>query len=156
MNISWFSFLFVLLVFSTTLWAALANNEEFIQCLSHSNQTFSNLHTPNNSSFSSTLQFSIRNRRFNTSETPKSLVIVTPVSESEVQQVILCAKKTEMLIRVRGGGHNYEGLSYVSEVPFVMVDLIKLRTISVNVSEKSAWIGAGSTNGELCWVLYVC
>ncbi|PHT45661.1 Reticuline oxidase [Capsicum baccatum] len=54
-----------------------------------------------------------------------------------------------MLIRVRGGGHNYEGLSYVSEVPFVMVDLIKLRTISVNVSEKSAWIGAGSTNGEL-------
>ncbi|PHU14540.1 hypothetical protein BC332_15745 [Capsicum chinense] len=150
MKNSWFSFLLVLLVFSTASWAALADNhEEFIQCLSHSNQTFSNLYTPNNSSFSSILQFSIKNPRFNTTKTPKPLVIVTPVSEPNVQQVILCAKKTGMHVRIRGGGHDYEGLSYVSEVPFIMVDLINLRTINVNVNETSAWIGAGSTNGEL-------
>ncbi|KAG5601732.1 hypothetical protein H5410_033102 [Solanum commersonii] len=131
-------------------WSALADNhEEFIQCLSHSNQTSSNIYTPNNSSFPSILQFSIQNLRFNTTETPKPLVIVTPVSESEVQRVILCAKKTGMHVRVRGAGHDYEGLSYVSEVPFVIVDLINLRTINVDVNDKSAWVEAGSTIGEL-------
>ncbi|KAK4365717.1 hypothetical protein RND71_013597 [Anisodus tanguticus] len=90
-----------------------------------------------------------QNLRFNTTETPKPLVIVTPMSESEVQRVILCAKKTGMHIRIRSAGHDYEGLSYVSEVPFVIVDLINLRTINVNVNDKSAWVEAGSTIGEL-------
>uniref|UniRef100_M1D3J3 Nectarin 5 n=1 Tax=Solanum tuberosum TaxID=4113 RepID=M1D3J3_SOLTU len=54
-----------------------------------------------------------------------------------------------MHIRVRGAGHDYEGLSYVSEVPFVIVDLINLRTINVDVNDKSAWVEAGSTIGEL-------
>ncbi|KAJ8560197.1 hypothetical protein K7X08_004255 [Anisodus acutangulus] len=149
MKISWFSFLLVFLIFSSTSWAALADNhEEFIECLSHSNQT-SSIYTPDNSSYSSILQFSIQNLRFNTTETPKPLVIVTPVSESEVQRIILCAKKTGMHVRVRGAGHDYEGLSYVSEVPFVIVDLINLRAINVNVSDKSAWVEAGSTIGEL-------
>ncbi|KAJ8557819.1 hypothetical protein K7X08_004585 [Anisodus acutangulus] len=71
------------------------------------------------------------------------------MSESEVQRVILCAKKTGMHIRIRSAGHDYEGLSYVSEVPFVIVDLINLRTINVNVNDKSAWVEAGSTIGEL-------
>ncbi|KAK4365716.1 hypothetical protein RND71_013596 [Anisodus tanguticus] len=149
MKISWFSLLLVLFVFSLTSWEALADNhDEFIQCLSHSNQT-SSFYTPSNSSYSSILQFSIQNLRFNTTKTPKPLVIVTPVSEFEVQRVILCAKKTGMHIRVRGAGHDYEGLSYVSEVPFVIVDLINLRTINVNVNDKTAWVEAGSTIGEL-------
>ncbi|KAM3308349.1 berberine bridge enzyme-like 28 [Capsicum chacoense] len=150
MENSCFSFLFVLLVFSSTSSAALADNhEDFIQCLSHSNQTSSNIYTPNNSSFSSVLQKSIQNLRFNTTKTPKPLVIVTPVSEFEVQLVILCAKKTGMHVRVRGGGHDYEGLSYVSEVPLAVVDLINHRKINVNVNDKSAWVEAGSTIGEL-------
>ncbi|XP_009615787.1 tetrahydroberberine oxidase-like [Nicotiana tomentosiformis] len=149
MKISWFSFLLVLLVvFSSTSWAASADtHEQFLQCLSRSNQT--SIYTPNNSSYSSILQFSIQNLRFNTTGTPKPLVIVTPVSESEVQRVILCAKDTGMHVRVRGGGHDYEGLSYVSEVPFAIVDLINLRTITVNAEDKSAWVEAGSTIGEL-------
>ncbi|KAK4718983.1 hypothetical protein R3W88_017321 [Solanum pinnatisectum] len=145
MKISWFSCLLLLLVLSSSPWSTLADNhQEFIQCLSHSNQTY---YTPSNSSFSSILQFSIQNLRFNTTETPKPLVIVTPVSESEVQQVILCAKKIGMHVRVRSAGHDYEGLSYVSEVPFVIVDLINLRTINVDVNDKSAWVEAGSTIG---------
>ncbi|KAG5601729.1 hypothetical protein H5410_033099 [Solanum commersonii] len=147
MKISWFSCLLLLLVLSSSSWSTLADNhQEFIQCLSHSNQTY---YTPNNSSFSSIIQFSIQNLRFNTTETPKPLVIVTPVSESEVQRVILCAKKTAMHVRVRSAGHDYEGLSYVSEVSFVIVDLINLRTINVDVNDKSAWVEAGSTIGEL-------
>ncbi|XP_059301972.1 LOW QUALITY PROTEIN: tetrahydroberberine oxidase-like [Lycium ferocissimum] len=148
-HISLVSFLLVLFVFSSTSWATLVDNhEEFIRCLSNCNQT-SSVYTPNNSSYSSILQFSIQNLRFNTTKTPKPLVIVTPTSESEVQQVIICAKKTGMHIRVRGGGHDYEGLSYVTEVPFVIIDLIEHRAINVNVNDKSAWVEAGATNGEL-------
>ncbi|XP_059302839.1 tetrahydroberberine oxidase-like [Lycium ferocissimum] len=148
MKIYWFSFL-LFIVFSSTLWEALANtHKEFIQCLSHSNQT-SSIYTPNNSSYSSILQFSIKNLRFKTTKTPKPLVIVTPLSEFQLQQIILCAKETGMHVRVRGAGHDYEGLSYVSEVPFVIIDLINLRTIDVNVNDKSAWVEAGSTIGEI-------
>ncbi|KAG5601730.1 hypothetical protein H5410_033100 [Solanum commersonii] len=87
MKISWLSYLLLLLFLSSSSWSALADNhQEFIQCLYHSNQTYSsNIYTPYNSSFSSICQFSIQNLRFNTTETPKPLVIVIPVSKSEVQ-----------------------------------------------------------------------
>ncbi|KAE8694259.1 FAD-binding Berberine family protein [Hibiscus syriacus] len=42
-----------------------------------------------------------------------------------------------------------EGLSYVSDVPFVVVDLVNLRTVDVDVENGSAWVEAGATIGEL-------
>ncbi|GMN64873.1 hypothetical protein TIFTF001_033952 [Ficus carica] len=55
-----------------------------------------------------------------------------------------------MEIRTRSGGHDYEGLSYVSySPPFVIVDLINLRSIDVNVADKTAWVQAGATIGEV-------
>ncbi|WRX12169.1 FAD linked oxidase [Theobroma cacao] len=42
-----------------------------------------------------------------------------------------------------------EGLSYVSEVPFVLIDLVNLRSIDVNVENGFAWVEAGATIGEL-------
>ncbi|KAH9716126.1 Berberine bridge enzyme-like 5 [Citrus sinensis] len=38
---------------------------------------------------------------------------------------------------------------YVSEVPFVMIDLINFNQIDVDAEEKTAWVGAGATLGEL-------
>ncbi|KAK4399449.1 Berberine bridge enzyme-like 13 [Sesamum angolense] len=54
-----------------------------------------------------------------------------------------------MQIRTRSGGHDYEGLSYVSEVPFVIVDLINLSEVTVDAEQKTAWIEAGATIGSL-------
>ncbi|KMT13658.1 hypothetical protein BVRB_4g080420 [Beta vulgaris subsp. vulgaris] len=52
-------------------------------------------------------------------------------------------------MKVRSGGHDYEGLSYVSIVPFFMVDMFNFRSIDVNIDEETAWVDAGSTLGEV-------
>ncbi|GAY33868.1 hypothetical protein CUMW_008430 [Citrus unshiu] len=52
-------------------------------------------------------------------------------------------------IRVRSGGHDFEGLSYVCHVPFVVIDLLNLSEISVDAAEQTAWVQAGATLGQL-------
>ncbi|QCD78890.1 CO dehydrogenase flavoprotein-like [Vigna unguiculata] len=56
-------------------------------------------------------------------------------------------------IRIRSGGHDYEGLSYVAEVPFVILDLLYLRNITVDIENRSAWVQAGATLGELYYMI---
>jgi FAD/FMN-containing dehydrogenase len=82
----------------------------------------------------------------------KPLLIVTPFHESEIQAAILCSKEIGVHIRVRSGGHDYEGLSYKSyfcKTPFIMIDLINIRSIEINLADETAWIQAGATLGEL-------
>ncbi|KAJ1416967.1 Oxygen oxidoreductase covalent FAD-binding site [Sesbania bispinosa] len=79
----------------------------------------------------------------------KPLLIIRPFHESEIQAAILCSKKFGLQIRVRSGGHDYEGLSYLCKVPFIMVDLINIRSIEINVADETAWVQAGATLGEL-------
>ena len=45
--------------------------------------------------------------------TPKPLVIITPLHASHIQSTIHCSKKHGLQIRIRSGGHDYEGISYV-------------------------------------------
>ncbi|KAL9366206.1 hypothetical protein Peur_037405 [Populus x canadensis] len=54
-----------------------------------------------------------------------------------------------MQIRIRSGGHDYEGLSYVSTFSFVVIDLINLQTINVDAENKTAWVQSGATIGEV-------
>lgn len=54
-----------------------------------------------------------------------------------------------MQIRIRSGGHDLEGLSYTSEVPFIILDLVNLREINIDVEKKTAWVQAGSRLGEV-------
>jgi hypothetical protein len=145
-------FLFVL-IFSF-LWATLAHtHESFVQCLTLRSENSTSIseiiYTPANSSYSSVLEFSIQNPRFSTPATPKPLVILTPLHVSHIQAAILCSQEHGMQIRVRSGGHDYEGLSYVSDVPFVIVDLINLRSISVDAENSTAWVQSGATTGEV-------
>ncbi|KAE8734091.1 FAD-binding Berberine family protein [Hibiscus syriacus] len=76
--------------------------------------------------------------------TPKPLVIVTPLNISHVQATIRCSKTHGLQIRTRSGGHDFEGLSYVSEVPFVVVDLVHFRSIDVDVENQEAWVQSGA------------
>uniref|UniRef100_A0A6N2K9P6 FAD-binding PCMH-type domain-containing protein n=1 Tax=Salix viminalis TaxID=40686 RepID=A0A6N2K9P6_SALVM len=137
------------LVLSLSCLTSAHTHEDFLQCLGSKNSISKLIYTPINSSYSSILQFSIQNLRFNTSSTPKPLVIVTPISISHVQAAVTCSQKHGMQIRIRSGGHDYEGLSYVSTFPFVVVDLINLRAINVDATTKTAWVQSGATIGEV-------
>ncbi|XP_006398044.2 berberine bridge enzyme-like 25 [Eutrema salsugineum] len=131
--------------------------DDFIKCL-HRNtyvefplkKTF---FTPdrNASIFDDVLESTAQNLRYLTNSVPKPVFIFTPVHESHVQASIICSKKLRLHLRVRSGGHDYEGLSYVSQIetPFILMDLSKLRQINVDIEENSAWVQAGATVGEL-------
>ncbi|KAL1828246.1 hypothetical protein DCAR_0207443 [Daucus carota subsp. sativus] len=143
-----------LLVISTLWFSSASNSDEFVQCLTklskESAPTVSKLiFTPKNSSYTAALLYSINNLRFTRPTTPKPRVIITPTTESQVQSVIYCAKKTNLEIRIRSGGHSFEGLSYVSYVPFVILDLRNFNQVTPDLRSATAWVGGGVTNGEL-------
>ncbi|XP_062094578.1 cannabidiolic acid synthase-like 1 [Humulus lupulus] len=148
---SYFSLLYLFIIVAH---AHKPHEDDFIQCLSrriskHSTN-FSKLnYTPNDSSFISVLNSTIQNPRLSSPSTLKPLVIVTPSKASHVQASVYCSKKNGLQIRTRSGGHDFEGLSYVSEVPFVIIDLRNLTSITVDVHEKTAWVEAGATIGEV-------
>ncbi|KAE8658889.1 putative FAD-binding Berberine family protein [Hibiscus syriacus] len=129
--------------------------ERFIQCF-NGNSPFAiplstAFFTPSNASFSSVLQSTAQNLRYLVPSMPKPEFIITPLHESHVQAAVICAKRLNIHLRVRSGGHDYEGLSFVSQIesPFILVDLSKLRSVQVDIPGNSAWVEAGATVGEV-------
>ncbi|KAK9060038.1 hypothetical protein SSX86_020742 [Deinandra increscens subsp. villosa] len=104
----------------------------------------------NSSTYTTVLQAYIKNRRLNTTSTPKPAIIITPTKESHVQAAVLCAKKLGVQIKIRSGGHDYEGISYVSsEKTFIVLDMFNLRTVDVDIATETAVVQAGAQLGEL-------
>lgn len=128
--------------------------QTFLQCLSVNSQLsvppFS-VCAPDNASFTTLLQSTAQNLRYLDASVPKPEFIFTPLHDSHVQGAVICSKKLRVHLRVRSGGHDYEGLSYASEIetPFIVVDLAKLRSVEVNIQDNSAWVQAGATVGEV-------
>ncbi|XP_061983654.1 tetrahydroberberine oxidase-like [Populus nigra] len=143
--------LFVLL-FSFSWVTSAHTHVDFIECFSlyleDSTDISKVIYTQNDSSYPSVLHFAIRNLRFN-STTLKPLVIVTPTNVSHIQAAIRCSQKNNLQFRIRSGGHDFEGLSYMSVLPFVILDLINFRSVTIDVTNKTAWVQAGATVGEL-------
>ncbi|XP_038894011.1 berberine bridge enzyme-like 18 isoform X2 [Benincasa hispida] len=152
---SYYSFISLLLLLSlATLGCWGDNGEDFVHCISlhSSNNNDSNttlIHTPSSSSYSYVLNFSIRNLRFSEPETPKPVAIITPSHASHVQAAVICCKSHGLQIRTRSGGHDFEGRSYVANVPFVLIDLINLNSITIDTEDESAWVQSGATIGKL-------
>ncbi|KAE9594850.1 putative tetrahydroberberine oxidase [Lupinus albus] len=157
-QVSYFAILVLLLSVSLTTSASIEEN--FIQCLSfHSDKAapfYPSIYTPKNASFNNILNSTAQNLRLLVPSAPKPEFIFTPLTDSHVQVAVICSKKLGIHMRVRSGGHDYEGLSYVSEieVPFIIIDLVKLRGVDINVDDKSAWIQAGATIGEVYYKIY--
>ncbi|KAI5673826.1 hypothetical protein M9H77_14190 [Catharanthus roseus] len=132
-------------------------HEKFFKCVNVNTDLpvrFSNaFFTPNNASFTSILQSTAQNLRCLDPSVPKPDLIFTPLTESHVQAAVICAKQLGIQLRIRSGGHDYEGISYstseTKNVPFVVLDLAKLRAVAVNVEDNSAWVQTGATIGEV-------
>ncbi|CAF2130524.1 unnamed protein product [Brassica napus] len=133
--------------------------ESFVQCFSDKTkspqaQIAENVFSQTNPSYSSVLRAYIRNARFNTSSTPKPTIIVTPRSYSHVSAAVLCAKPLTIVFKIRSGGHDYDGLSYISDKPFFILDMSNLRDVTVNITDQTAWISAGATLGEVYYGIW--
>ncbi|XP_057433555.1 berberine bridge enzyme-like 8 [Lotus japonicus] len=142
-----------IVVLLSVLCATISAHITFVQCLvNHSAPSYpiaKAIFTPNTPSFSSVLQAYIRNLRFNTSTTRKPFLILTPLHVSHVQAAIVCGQNHKLHMKTRSGGHDYEGVSYVAEVPFFILDMFNLRSIEVDIASETAWVQAGATLGEL-------
>ncbi|KAL2343956.1 hypothetical protein Fmac_005241 [Flemingia macrophylla] len=124
---------------------------KFFYCVSqYRSACVSNVtYTPQNPSFTTILNLHAQNKRFKTQATPKPLAIITAKSVSQVQTTVRCAKSSGIQIRIRSGGHDYEGLSYVSDVKFVVLDMSPLQSVDVDMRSGTAWVQAGATLGQL-------
>ncbi|KAJ4903619.1 FAD-binding Berberine family protein [Raphanus sativus] len=94
--------------------------------------------------FKEELESTAQNLRYLTPSNPKPVFIFEPLYETHVQAAVVCSKKLQLHMRLRSGGHDYEGLSFVAEnvTPFVVVDLSKFRQIDVDLDSNSAWAHA--------------
>ncbi|KAF7096709.1 hypothetical protein CFC21_098614 [Triticum aestivum] len=133
---------------------SLASSDGFIQCLSAAIPR-QLLYTQSSPSFTSVLVSSIRNPKFSTPGTVRLLCIVTPTNASHVQAAVVCGRRNDVRIRVRSGGHDYEGLSYRSARPevFAVVDLANLRSVRVDQKAATAWVDSGATLGGLYYAV---
>ncbi|XP_060671263.1 berberine bridge enzyme-like 8 isoform X3 [Ziziphus jujuba] len=148
-----FSLCSVLLISLSLEASSSSIQDNFVQCLtnhSYASHPISEvIYLPNNASFKSVLQSKVRNLRFMTPSTPKPLVIVAAKNESHVQHTVLCAKSVGLEIRIRSGGHDFEGVSYVSRKPFIVLDMFNLRSIDIDIASETAWVQSGATLGEI-------
>nr|CAB3468159.1 unnamed protein product [Digitaria exilis] len=112
---------------------------DFLRCLSASVPSHL-LFTPSSPSFASVLSSSVRNPRLLTPTTARPLCIVTATNASHAQSSVLCGRRHGVRLRVRSGGHDYEGLSYRSVRPeeFAVLDLAGLRAVRVDVGAATA------------------
>ncbi|MFC7373500.1 FAD-binding oxidoreductase [Fictibacillus iocasae] len=74
-------------------------------------------------------------------------VIVYCESVRDVQNAILWARKNEAKIRIRSGGHHYEGYSVGNGV--LVIDISRLTNIYINENERLVRIQSGVRNREL-------
>ncbi|KAL3341134.1 hypothetical protein AABB24_025608 [Solanum stoloniferum] len=128
--------------------------QEFLNCIySHTSDKNieKHIHFPKSPTYSFLLEYGQKNPRWLNSSSSHPIFIIAPINESDIGAIIFCSKKFGIQIRVKSGGHDYEGLSFRSEIGerFVIVDLFKLDDIYIDKNNETAWIQTGVTMGQL-------
>ncbi|XVF53731.1 hypothetical protein PTKIN_Ptkin05aG0122300 [Pterospermum kingtungense] len=150
-------FLIIFLLYPPLLVSGSAPTDQITitSCLNHHNirnyTTFFNVQNHGYSSlYYNFLNFSIQNLRFAEPSIPKPIVIILPESKEQLISTVLCCRKGPWEIRVRCGGHSYEGTSSVASdgAPFVIIDMMNLNRVSVDLETETAWVEGGATLGE--------
>ncbi|XP_010501670.1 PREDICTED: reticuline oxidase-like protein [Camelina sativa] len=143
-----------LLLISVSVATSQTDPETFLRCLvkeGSNPQVFISdvTYIPSNSSFTTILRRRIPNLRFDKPTTPKPIAIITPTTWSHVSPALACARLLPVQVRIRSGGHDFEGLSYTSTAPFFLIDMFNFNSVDVNLTEGTAWVDTGATLGEL-------
>ncbi|XP_073138573.1 berberine bridge enzyme-like 22 [Henckelia pumila] len=143
------------ILFFSVSWRATSQVEEqiFLRCLSRqstrSGEILENIYTPKSSKYISLLESASQNPRWFNETRERPFLIVAPLEETDIWTVVSCSKMHGIQIRVKSGGHDYEGLSVHSKSPFVMIDLSSFNSININLTDGTVWVQAGATLGEL-------
>ncbi|CAN0904345.1 Berberine bridge enzyme-like 8 [Linum grandiflorum] len=135
-----------------------------LNCL-HSSNLSQLIYLHENSTYTSVLQFSIKNTRFNTTTTFKPSIIVTQDSIPQIQSTILCSKTHNVQIRILSDGHDFEGLFYTSQgnscSSSLLLDLNRFRNIAIDDDSSSeqqqtptAWVQVAVTTGEIYYIIW--
>ncbi|MCO5568164.1 hypothetical protein L7F22_021861 [Adiantum nelumboides] len=141
------SLLCLLCTYSSIINAA-STVDSFIACLQRNKVL--NYTTPSSlTSFNAVLDFSLQNLRFTEPGLLKPGAIILHSTTKEVQSAWACVRDGGWALRVRSGGHSYEGLSSTASTPFVIIDLMNMHAITVNVAKKFVWVESGVRLGEL-------
>ncbi|KAD3641906.1 hypothetical protein R6Q59_004510 [Mikania micrantha] len=135
-----------------------STSQDFISCLQSNSNNFTTISqlifTPTNSSYLPVWAAAANNLRFiNKSSIIRPSIIVTPTDETQIQTALLCTKLHGYEMRIRCGGHDFEGISYIADVPFVMLDLVNMRSIDIDVENQTAWVQGGVVLGELYYAI---
>ncbi|CAN6371963.1 unnamed protein product [Urochloa humidicola] len=133
---------------------SLGDSDDFLQCLSETMP--SELVYPQSSTaFMSVLESSVQNPKYLTNTTVRPLCIITASAVPHIQAAVRCGRAHGVRLRMRSGGHDYEGLSYRSVRPeeFAVLDMSRLRTVDVHPAKATVWVDAGATLGELYYAI---
>lgn len=139
-------FIIILLAFPT-----LSQRQHLITCLNNGGVT--NITTQHHQPYPSLLNSSIQNLRYAQPSLNKPTAIIFPTTKRQVAVTIRCLRRHSLTIRLRSGGHSYEGLSSYADPPFALVDLANLKRIKVDTGSETAWVEAGATLGELYYTV---
>ncbi|OAY36345.1 reticuline oxidase [Manihot esculenta] len=145
-----FLFIFIFFLLAPPLCAL---HDQLTSCLSYNhitNFTFFPSTENDSTAYFNLLEFSIQNLRFAEPTIPKPLAIVQPESVDQLVKTVTCCREGLLEIRVRCGGHSYEGTSSVASdgAPFIIIDMMNLNKVSVELEGEVAFVEGGATLGE--------
>ncbi|XP_068641984.1 reticuline oxidase-like [Aristolochia californica] len=143
--------LFLLFLFFVLGLPNFARTQQLIACLSSGEVT--NFTTDHSGSGRRLFLLSIQNLRFTKPHINKPIAVIFPENVEQVATAIRCARQGSWTIRLRSGGHSFEGLSSHADTPFVIVDMMNMNRISIDLESETAWVEGGATIGEVYYAI---